>query len=41
MEKLVKSLSWSKISTWLKNRKQFIKTYFEKEDFFETKEILF
>lgn len=41
MEKLVKSLSWSKISMWLKNRKQFIKTYFEKEDFFETKEILF
>ncbi|PZM86409.1 hypothetical protein DLH72_01005 [Candidatus Gracilibacteria bacterium] len=40
-EKLVRSLSWSKIYSWLNNRKQFIKTYFEGEPFFETKEILF
>lgn len=40
-EKLVKSLSYSKINSWLTNRKQFIKTYFEKEPFFETSEILF
>lgn len=40
-EKLIKSLSWSKIYSWLNNKKGFIKTYFEKEPFFETKEILF
>ncbi len=40
-EKLVKSLSWSKIYQWLNNKKGFIKTYFEKEPFFETKEIIF
>ena len=40
-ERLVKSLSWTKIYSWLNNKKQFIKTYFEWEPFFETKEILF
>lgn len=41
MEKIVRSLSWSKIYSWNTNKKQFIKTYFEKEPFFETKEIIF
>lgn len=37
----IKSLSWSKINTFETSRSQFIKTYFEEEPFFETKEILF
>ncbi len=37
----IKSLSWSKISSFENFRSQFIKTYFEEEPFFETKEILF
>lgn len=40
-DRLVKSLSWSRISSWNFSKKQFIKTYFEKEEFFETVEILF
>ena len=41
MERKIKSLSWSKINTFLEYPKNFIKTYFEGEPFFETKEILF
>lgn len=41
MERKIKSLSWSKINTFLEYPKNFIKTYFEEEPFFETKEILF
>lgn len=41
MEQKVKSLSWSKINSWLTNKKWFIETYFEWKEFFETKEILF
>lgn len=41
MERKIKSLSWSKISSFLDFKNQFIKTYFEEEPFFETKEILF
>jgi hypothetical protein len=41
MEPIVKSLSWSRIYSWTNSKKQFIKTYFEKEPFFETKEIIF
>jgi len=40
-DRLVNSLSWSKVSTWQKSKKQFIKQYFEKEPFFETKEVIF
>jgi len=39
--RLVKSLSWSKVKMWLENRKQFIDTYFWWKPFFETKEIIF
>ena len=41
IERKIKSLSWSKISSFLDFKNQFIKTYFEEEPFFETKEILF
>jgi len=41
MERKIKSLSWSKINSFLTNKSQFIKTYFEEEPFFETKEIVF
>lgn len=41
MERKIKSLSWSKINTFLEYPKNFIKTYFEEEPFFETNEILF
>ena len=37
----IKSLSWSKINSFENFRSQFIKTYFEEEPFFETKEIAF
>jgi len=37
----IKSLSWSKLSSFENFRSQFIKTYFEEEPFFETKEIVF
>lgn len=40
-ERKIKSLSWSKINSFLEYRNNFIKTYFEEEPFFETKEILF
>jgi len=40
-ERLVKSLSWSKVWAWQKSKKQFIETYFEWKPFFETKEIIF
>ena len=39
--RLVKSLSWSKVWSWQKSKKQFVKTYFDKAPFFETKEIIF
>lgn len=37
----IKSLSWSKINSFENSRSQFIKTYFEEEPFYETKEIIF
>lgn len=41
MERKIKSLSWSKIHSFENFKSQFIKTYFEEEPFFETKEIIF
>lgn len=40
-ERLVRSLSWSKVSMWQKSKKQFMDTYFSGKEFFETKEIIF
>ena len=39
--RLVRSLSWSKVWAWQKSKKQFANIYFWKKDFFETKEIIF
>gem|GEM_PF-6524892 len=41
IDRKVKSLSWSKVYLWLNDRKNFIKTYFEGEPFFATKEVIF
>lgn len=41
MNSPITHLSWSKISSFDNYRSQFIKTYFEKQPFFETKEIVY
>lgn len=41
IDRKINSLSWSKINSFLTNKSWFIKTYFEGEPFFETKEIVF